>query len=53
MRLCVIARTGSAGHRSAAATKDAISREFHWATLSEDVDLFVLTCIHSLASKRG
>lgn len=53
MRLGVIAYTRSAGHRSAAATKDAILHEFRWAAMSEDVDLFVSSCIQCLSTKGG
>lgn len=53
LRLCVIAHTSAGGHRGKLATKTAISEKFSWSTLSEDVDLFVASCIHCLSTTGG
>lgn len=53
LRLYVIAHTGSAGHRSISATKTAVSQAFGWSTMSEDIALFVSSCIHCLSSRGG
>lgn len=51
MRLCIIAHTCTAGHRSTTVINNAISREFYWTTLFEDVDIFFSSCIHCLSTK--
>lgn len=47
-RLCVIAHTGSMGHRGEQATTTALSAEFEWKTLADDVKTFVRGCLHCM-----
>lgn len=53
LRLVIIAHTGAAGHRGCASTKKTLSSHFYWSSLSEDVAIFVRTCIHCLSTTGG
>ena len=53
LRLCIIAHTGLAGHRGRDATERALMSKFIWSTLSDDVRLFVRSCIHCLSTLGG
>lgn len=53
LRLAVIAHTGAAGHRGRKATETALTSHYSWTTLSEDIGLFVRSCIHCLSTTGG
>ncbi len=53
LRICIIAHTTATGHRGEKSAVMAVSKEFLWSTLKEDVKTFCRTCIHCLAIKGG
>lgn len=53
LRVLIAAHTGMAGHRSSTATFDAISKEFWWSSMKEDVQKFCNSCIHCLTTSSG
>lgn len=53
LRLCIIAHTGPSGHRGRVTTKNVLSENIKWTTLSDDVRPFVRTCIHCLSNIGG
>lgn len=53
LRLIVIAHSGASGHRGRSTTYQALSSEFFWSTLNDDVALFVKTCIHCISTTGG
>ena len=50
LRLCIIAHTGTAGHRGRASTEMVLKKSYFWSTLSTDVENFVRACIHCLST---
>lgn len=50
LRLLAITHTGAAGHRGREATELALAQHFRW---SDDVRLFVRSCIHCLSKTEG
>lgn len=53
LRLCVIALTGSSGHRDATTTERALHQHYFWSTISAEIKTFVHSCIHCLLTVRG
>lgn len=53
MKLIVAAHCGTAGHRGAVATFNALREKFIWKNMEEDVKIFVQHCIHCLVAKAG
>lgn len=50
LRLFIIAHTTIGCHRGRKATETVLGSRFYWATLSDDVELFVQACIHCLST---
>jgi hypothetical protein len=53
LRICIVGHFGAAGHRSSAATLQAISQRFVWTDLADDVAHFVRRCLHCASSVGG
>ena len=53
LRIMVAAHTGHGGHRSWRATHATIRSHFRWSSLGKDVESFVKSCLHCVASASG
>ena len=53
MRLCIVAHTGSSGHRGVEATYLALKEVFFWPKMKADVTKFVDGCLHCVAALTG
>jgi Integrase zinc binding domain len=53
LRLCILAHTGSGGHRGVASTFTALSEYFFLTTMRSDILDFVKRCIHCLTTTGG
>jgi hypothetical protein len=53
LRLCVEAYCRSAGHRADKATLGAIKEYVAWTTMKKDFKVFLLNCLHSVATIPG
>ena len=53
MKAAIAAHTGIGGHRGKAVTLAALQAHFFWNTMEEDVNSFVGTCLHCLATAPG
>ena len=53
LRLCIIAHTGSSGHRGASSTASVLRANYFWSTTASDVRSFVRACIHCLSTVGG
>ena len=53
LRLCIIAHTGTSGHRGLQATEKSLRSKFKWDSLTADVRAFVRACIHCISTTGG
>lgn len=53
LRILIAAHTGIGGHRGWRTTKATVAAHFTWDSLSKDVESFVKSCIHCLATESG
>ena len=53
LRLITIAHAGSAGHRGADSTLNALSERFTWTDLRDDIRTFVSSCLLCVLAKSG
>jgi Integrase zinc binding domain len=50
LRIIIAAHAAHGGHRGVQATLRSLSTEFYWTTLDADVQAFVSSCLHCLAT---
>ncbi len=53
LRILIAAHTGHGGHRSGRVTHASIKPHFRWTNLGKDVETFVKSCLHCIASAPG
>ena len=53
LRILIAAHTGHGGHRNWRATHATIRSHFRWNSLGKDVESFVKSCLHCVASASG
>ena len=53
LRILIAAHTGFGGHRSWRVTHASIKSHFYWKNLGKDVESFVKSCLHCIASTPG
>ena len=53
LRICIVAHTGTGGHRGIRATTSSIHSLFFWNSLKEDVQTFCNTCLHCRSTIGG
>eukprot|EP00171_Calliarthron_tuberculosum_P002705 IDg2705t1 len=53
LRIYVIAHTSAAGHRGIKSTLKAVSENFIWATVKDDIGNFVRGCLHCICTTTG
>lgn len=53
LRLCITAHTSATGYCGRLSTEQELSPAFSWSFLSNDVCLFVSSCIHCISTKKG
>ena len=53
LRILIAAHTGHGGHRSGRVTHASIKPHFRWKNLGNDVETFVKSCLHCIASAPG
>ena len=53
LKLIVCAHCGIGGHRGVEATMSILSERFVWTGLKQDVEAFVVGCLHCIVSRTG
>lgn len=53
LRICIVGHCGKGGHRGKEATLAAISSEFTWSTIHDDVKEFCKNCLHCVSTLGG
>jgi len=53
LRILIAAHTGPGGHRGWGPTRASIRQHFYWKSIDKDVESFVKSCLHCLATEPG